>query len=104
MRMRALAITLLLACEHGKGGGTGALVGGDCEVDSDCPTRLCWDFEEHDSLCSGKICSIECETSDDCIEAAAAAGSMSSSNAFCGSDGQCDLVGTGLGSFVCAVN
>ncbi len=65
---------------------------------------MCWDFMEHDSFCSGKICTIECTTTDECVEAAEVAGSTQADSAFCGSDGQCNLVTTGLGSFVCSVN
>jgi hypothetical protein len=91
---------LLFGCGGGKGGGP---VGGDCTVDDDCPTGLCWDFSEHDPLCGGRVCSIECTTDDHCIDAATAAGAEQPEQANCGSDSQCDLVGTGLGSFQCAV-
>lgn len=102
--VRIALIFLLVACEHGKGGGPGVVVGGDCEVDADCPTRLCWDFMEHDQFCNGTICSIACTTTDECVDAAEAAGSTNPEGAFCGSDGECDLVSTGLGAFACAAN
>lgn len=95
-----IALCFLLACGGGEGGGP---VGGSCETDDDCPTRVCWNFNDYDSLCGGTVCSTDCESDQDCIDAAQAAGAASPDAANCGSDGLCDLVGTGLGSFQCAL-
>jgi hypothetical protein len=74
----------------------------DCERDNQCETGVCWDFHDYDSLCGGSVCSLECGTDFDCQAAADEAGGSDPAAARCGEDGKCDLVGTGLGSFVCS--
>jgi hypothetical protein len=84
-------------------GTTGPLtpVGMECRADGDCESGVCWDFADYDRACYGTICSGECESDDDCIALATDAGAPSPELATCGDDGRCDLVGTGLGAFVC---
>jgi len=95
-------LLLALVVASGCGSGESPTVGGPCEVDGDCSSGICWDFADHDSLCFGKVCSAECQTDDDCIALATSAAASVPANASCGSDLQCDLVTTGLGSFSCA--
>jgi hypothetical protein len=98
MRFIGIAlIAVVVACGDGR-----QVVGGDCDVDSDCPSNICWDFHAYDSLCGGKVCSAKCETDQACVDMAEDAGASSPDRAQCGDDQRCDLVGTGLGSFVCA--
>jgi len=93
---------VLLVVLIGCGGGESPTVGGDCEVDGDCASGVCWDFHDHDSLCDGKVCSAACTTDDECVALAENAGAFDPMAAACGPDQLCDLVGTGLGSFACA--
>lgn len=98
--MRLIGIVLALAalaCGEGQ-----PRVGDTCNVDGDCPSNICWDFHDYDSLCGGKVCSATCKTDQDCIDMARNAGASSPDRAQCATDERCDLVGTGLGSFVCA--
>jgi hypothetical protein len=97
MRLIGLLALIVTACSDAS-----PRVGDRCEVDSDCATNVCWDFADHDPLCGGKVCSATCSTDDDCISRARDAGAALPERARCGDDRQCDLVGTGLGSFVCA--
>lgn len=81
MRFIGIVLTaIVVACSDGR-----PQVGGDCEVDS-----------------GGKVCSAMCETDQACVDMAKDAGASSPDRAQCGDDRRCDLVGTGLGSFVCA--
>ena len=77
-------------------------IGAECTDDADCSSGVCWDFSDYDPFCFGAICSSECEEDEDCVDVATDAGSIAPENAYCGEDGRCDLVGTGLGAFACA--
>jgi len=102
MRAMLIAITLVIV---GCGGDDGALpgepIGASCDTNTDCQTGVCWDFHDHDMLCAGKVCSTACTADAQCVDAASKHGAIGASNAHCGSDGLCDLVGTGLGTFSC---
>ncbi len=73
-----------------------------CTSDAQCAEGVCWDFADYDSLCGGTVCSLSCTTTAECVSAATTAGASSPSAATCGSDGKCDFVSTGLGTFFCA--
>jgi len=78
-------------------------LGDPCSDDSECASAVCWDFADYDPLCFGAFCSLECDTTADCVAAYTAAGAPSPSAATCGFDGRCDPVGTGFGAFACAL-
>jgi hypothetical protein len=80
----------------------GLPTGAECRMDAQCLSGVCWDFNAYDECCGGTVCSGTCETDRDCLGLAQAAGAPNPEGASCGVDGRCDLVGTGLGSFVCA--
>jgi hypothetical protein len=106
IEMTLLAISIFLlgtcACTADLTSSGGTLVGESCEKNSDCGSGSCWDFAAHDSECNGKVCSDRCQTNDDCVQIATKAGAAFPAGATCGADKLCELVGTGLGSFVCA--
>lgn len=77
------------------------LLGGTCEVDSDCASGHCWDFNDYDPYCYGTVCTVECTSDADCIEAVSNTDAYLPERAQCGDDGLCDVVSTGLGRFVC---
>ncbi len=92
------------ASDGGPAGTDGEALAGfgeDCTEDADCESGICWDYGERDASCGGKVCSVLCTTSKACEGLAASAGAASAAGAECGVDDQCDLVGTGLGAFVC---
>ncbi|MBW2461846.1 MAG: hypothetical protein JRH11_09375 [Deltaproteobacteria bacterium] len=72
-----------------------------CTTDDQCVEGVCWDFHDYDSLCGGTVCSTTCTVQADCQTAASDAGAGSPVDASCGSDGRCNFMGTGLGSFFC---
>ncbi len=73
-----------------------------CASDAECADGVCWDFNAHDSLCFGTVCSLACASDLECQDAARAAGAGSPERASGGTDAECDFVGTGLGLFACA--
>ncbi len=80
----------------------GLSTGTECLSDAECLSGVCWDFNTYDECCFGTVCSGRCESDGDCIDLANAANASSPDTATCGTDGRCDLVGTGLGLFGCA--
>jgi len=64
--------------------------------------EVCWDFRHYDQLCAGTVCSIPCNTDDECVTYARKKGSSFGDRARCGDDHICDVHRTGLGQFVCA--
>ncbi len=62
--------------------------------------EICWDFNKHDPLCMGKICSIPCCMNSECADFAVRNGAIYTDSAVCGGDHLCGLVGV-LGSFTC---
>jgi hypothetical protein len=77
-------------------------VGVDCAIDTDCSSNVCWNFHDYDPWCGGAVCSELCTTDQQCVNVFIAAGAPNPSGAFCGFDGRCDPMGTGMGAFFCA--
>jgi hypothetical protein len=73
-----------------------------CTADAQCDEGVCWDFADYDALCGGTVCSRSCSDDAECVSAATTAGATTPSAAMCGSDGKCNFMGTGLGSYFCA--
>ena len=83
--------------------GVGELeIGAECEVDEDCVTGVCWDFNDYDPFCGGTACSASCETTEECVAIMTAAGAPFPGESVCGADERCTTLGTGFGLYFCA--
>lgn len=50
----------------------GGLVGDDCGSNEDCLSGVCWNYTDVDPTCVGRMCSMPCDDSAQCVEAARA--------------------------------
>lgn len=84
----------------GTGGGN-LLVGEECSEDAECQSGVCWDYSDYDPFCFGAVCSVTCQSDDDCYTAFDNAGAPYPENSVCGNDGRCNPLATGFGLFAC---
>lgn len=90
---------------EGSGGGTTGggttPVGSECTDDRECTSGICWDWSDYDPFCFGAVCSGACAMDEECVTLATDAAAPYPDLAYCGDDGLCVLLESGLGAWAC---
>ena len=79
---------------------------GPCDFDSDCSSRVCFDWHDYNDWCYGRACSAECIDDAQCQRYATSVGAPDPSTASCitdrsGSRRICHIAAIGLGTWAC---